>query len=92
MADAVQHFGANFTTQWIEEIRKENSDAFFVGEFWSSDLKSLEEWLTHMPEEFCLFDAPLVYNFSRISTTEGGDLRTILDGSLVQSKPVNAVV
>jgi len=33
-----------------------------------------------------------VYNFSRISTSEKADLRQILDGSLVQKEPINAVV
>jgi alpha-amylase len=44
-----------------------------------------------MPSGFCLFDCPLVYNFSKASRTPTYDLRRIFDGSLVASKPLNAV-
>jgi alpha-amylase len=44
-----------------------------------------------MPRQFSLFDCPLVYNFSHASKTESADLRKIFDGTLVQSKPINAV-
>jgi alpha-amylase len=63
-----------------------------VGEFWVGDREKLTEWLGKMNKKFSVFDAPLLYNFSRISTTEKADLRTVFDGSLIQVEPYNAVV
>ena len=34
----------------------------------------------------------LLYNFSRLSTTENADLRGVWDGTLVKAEPTNAVV
>ncbi|KAI9875066.1 MAG: hypothetical protein M1823_007553, partial [Watsoniomyces obsoletus] len=44
-----------------------------------------------MSHKFNLFDAPLVSNFHRISTSERADLRSVFDGSLVHAEPYNAV-
>ncbi len=44
-----------------------------------------------MPRRFCLFDCPLLYNLSKASRALSYDLRKIFDGSLVASKPMNAV-
>jgi alpha-amylase len=89
----VQHFSERFTGEWLENLRTEcGNDMFVVGEFWTGDTKSMSEWLDKMEHKFSLYDAPLLYNFSQISTTEGGDLRKVFDGSLVQAEPVNAVV
>jgi len=91
--DAVQHFSEVFTGQWIDTLRKEcGDDIFIVGEFWVGEADTLVDWLGRMGHKFSCFDSPLVYNFSRISTSEKADLRQILDGSLVQKEPINAVV
>ena len=42
-------------------------------------------YLSRMAHKFSLFDAPLVYNFSQISTTEDADLRKVFDNTLVRS-------
>ena len=39
----------------------------------------------------CFYDAPLVYNFSRISTEEDADLRKVFDKTLVSERPMDAV-
>lgn len=44
-----------------------------------------------MDHKFSLFDAPLVYNFSEISTSVSADLRKVFDDTLVQRAPVCAV-
>lgn len=44
------------------------------------------EYLNGMHHGFTLYDSPLLYNFSRLSTTENADLRTVFDG--VWCKPV----
>ena len=91
--DAVQHFSERFTNEWIENLREQcGQDIFIVGEFWVGDTKVMAEWLSKMDHKFSLYDAPLLYNFSRISTSEKADLRKVFDNSLVQEKPVNTVV
>jgi alpha-amylase len=91
--DAVQHFSERFTNEWIENLREQcGQDIFIVGEFWVGDTKVMAEWLSKMGRKFSLYDAPLLYNFSRISTSEKADLRKVFDNSLVQENPVNAVV
>ena len=64
---------------------------FHVGEFWSSDVKEMLEYLDFMESRYSLFDSPLLHNFSRLSTTEKSDLRTVFDGSLVQVRPGQTV-
>jgi alpha-amylase len=91
--DAVQHFSETFTAHWVDKLRTEcGDDIFVVGEFWIADRDRLTEWLGLMEHKFSVFDAPLLYNFSRISTSEKADLRQVFDGSLIQVEPFNAVV
>lgn len=103
--DAVQHFSYNFTRDWIRhvnDIYQENNgrSVFVVGEVWR-DLSSISAWLaavqhpSHGPQIYA-YDAPLLYNFSRISEdirqrSKNTDLRTVLRNSLVNSRPEAAV-
>jgi len=90
--DAVQHFSERFTNEWVQYVREKcGDDIFMVGEFWVSDVQTMSNWLDRMNRKFSLFDAPLLYNFARLSTTENADLRTVFDGTLVKAEPVNAV-
>ncbi|KAK4619452.1 Alpha-amylase [Fulvia fulva] len=75
--DAVQHFSERFTNDWVEHVRKKTVKEVFM--------------LDKMNHRFSLFDAPPLYNFSRLSTTEDADLRTVFDNTLVKAEPVNAV-
>lgn len=63
----------------------------FVGDFWKDSLGGMSERLQRMGTQFSLFDAPFVHKFSEMSHTPEVDLRTVLDGSLVQIEPTNAV-
>lgn len=91
--DAVQHFSERFTNEWVDRLREEcGEDIFCVGEFWVGDAQTLSDWLHKMHHKFSLFDAPLLYNFNRISTQEKADLRQVFDGSLVKAEPLSAVV
>lgn len=91
--DAVKHFSEDFLREVITGLDDEFGPGwFFVGEFWKDSLSDMLAYLDRMGKKFSLFDAPLVYNFSTISKTEGGDLRAVFDNTLVQATPVNAVV
>jgi alpha-amylase len=91
--DAVQHFSERFTNEWVANLEKHfgKDQIFLVGEFWSGNVQEMLKWLEDMHHHFTLYDSPLVYNFSRISTSERGDLRKVFDGSLVQARPESAV-
>ncbi|KAL1598605.1 hypothetical protein SLS60_007745 [Paraconiothyrium brasiliense] len=90
--DAVQHFSERFTNEWIDNLRDTcGHDIFLVGEFWNGNVEQMLPWLDAMHHKFSLYDAPLVYNFSSISTTEDADLRKVFDNTLVQRVPDKAV-
>ncbi|CAD0087685.1 unnamed protein product [Aureobasidium vineae] len=89
--DAVQHFSQRFTKEWIEALRQEHGDLFYVGEFWTGNKQDLIDWVEQMGRKFSLYDSPLLNNFSNISKSEAADLRKVFDDTLVQDMPVNAV-
>ncbi|KAL1962403.1 hypothetical protein VTN77DRAFT_9742 [Rasamsonia byssochlamydoides] len=90
--DAVKHYSAGFQKTLIDHVRRTvGADWFIVGEFWSGNVRELLKYLVKMDHSLALFDAPLVYRFSTISRTEGADLRTIFEGTLVKYKPEHAV-
>jgi alpha-amylase len=91
--DAIKHFSEEFLRKFITKIEETHGTGFFyVGEFWKDSLPDMSKYLDRMGRKFSLFDAPLVYNFSSLSKTEGADLRKVFDDTLVKIEPVNAVV
>lgn len=91
--DAVKHFSEEFLRKFITNMDQVHEEGwFFVGEFWKDSLDDMCHYLERMGKKFSLFDAPLVYNFSKLSKTEDADLRTVFDDTLVKTVPVNAVV
>lgn len=90
--DAVQHFSERFTNELVDRVNEECGDKFWLGELWQGDVSLLTKWLEEMNHKFSLYDSPLLNNFSQISTSQDADLRKVFDRSLVQEKPINAVV
>ena len=103
--DAVQHFSYSFTKDWIRRINEAglkrkgaNGEVFMVGEIWTGEYQRILRWLNgvqqpHGPQVYA-YDAPLLYNFSRISEDlrvpakrKNLDLRTIARESLLLSRP-----
>jgi alpha-amylase len=90
--DAVKHYSEDFLRKFITRLDETQGEGwFFVGEFWKDELSDMSRYLERMGKKFSLFDAPLVYNFSKLSKTEGADLRTVFDDTLVKTEPINAV-
>ncbi|KAF7982385.1 hypothetical protein HWV62_28469 [Athelia sp. TMB] len=92
--DAVKHIDSVFIRDFVKHVReKSGKDSLFaVGEFWKDSLDSLNTYLDTFGNQFSLFDTPLHYNFK--AAAEAGrdyDIRQIWDGSLVQSRAVDAV-
>lgn len=89
--DAIKHYSEEFLQSLVEHLDTTvGPGSFFVGEFWEDSLEAMTTYIRRMQHKFSLFDAPLVFNFSEISNTEGADLTKVFDGTLVQSEPVNA--
>ncbi|KAH1877954.1 hypothetical protein KXX08_007497 [Aspergillus fumigatus] len=90
--DAAKHMSAAFQRDFVDHVRKtQGPDFFVVSEYWRCDLKELLHFLEIMEHRVHLYDAVLVDRFSKISLTPEADLRGILDGTLVQSKPQHAI-
>lgn len=91
--DAVKHIRAEFFPEWIEDVQSEvGKNIFAVGEYWSTNINTINEYLEKVENCMSLFDVPLHFNFWKAATSDGKfDLRTIFDGTLVQEKPEKAV-
>ncbi|KAF4245484.1 hypothetical protein CNMCM8980_009500 [Aspergillus fumigatiaffinis] len=90
--DAAKHMSAAFQRDFVDHVRKTlGPDFFVISEYWRCDLKELLHFLETMEHRVHLYDAVLVDRFSKISLTPEADLRGILDGTLVQSKPQHAI-
>ncbi|KAL2846171.1 glycoside hydrolase superfamily [Aspergillus pseudoustus] len=91
--DAAKHMSKDFQRAFVEHVRQAtgNPDLFFVGEYWSGNLRELMQYLEDVRYALVAYDVPLLNNFSRISRTRGADLRRIFDQTLVSKKPSHAV-
>jgi alpha-amylase len=91
--DAVKHIPAWFFPMWLKHLREHAKRPLFcVGEYWSSDLGSLDWYLEATGGSLSLFDVPLQNHFHQASRQgESYDLRKIFDGTLVQQQPTLAV-
>ena len=90
--DAIKHYSEQFLLDFIRNLDETVGEGWFmVGEFWKMSLDGLTDYLSKMEHKFSLFDAPLVGNFSRLSTGDRADLRAVFDETLVKVEPYNAV-
>ncbi|GAA5867184.1 hypothetical protein JCM8547_006268 [Rhodosporidiobolus lusitaniae] len=93
--DAMKHYNASFAGEFLRTVRSSTSgsDFFAVGEYWSGSPSEIEAYLDDFTGgDLHMFDAPLHYNFYNAANDGTGfDLSTILDDSLVASRPNNSV-
>ncbi|KAI4123946.1 MAG: hypothetical protein LQ347_005934 [Umbilicaria vellea] len=90
--DAVKHFSEDFLKEFVQHLDQTLGEGWFlVGEFWKDSTDDMVAYLQRMSHKFSLFDAPLVYKFSKISKTEKADLTKVFDNTLVKYEPYNAV-
>ncbi len=91
--DAVKHINFPKIMQWFLEMKKYNNGCLFaVGEYWNSHLSALTYYLDKTANCIHLFDVPLHYNFYNASNSHGNfDMRKILDGTLLSTRPQKAV-
>lgn len=91
--DAVKHISNDFYEDWLDTLRKDNqAELFAVGEYWHADINVLEQYLDACGRCMSLFDVPLHYNFFAASHSNGCfDMRSLLNGTLMQQDPEKAV-
>ncbi len=91
--DAIKHINNDFIKAFLASVREERGQDFYaVGEYWHEDLGALEAYLAEEHYKVDLFDVPLHYNMHQASQQgRDYDLRTLLDGTLVQAHPALAV-
>ncbi|PSN61366.1 alpha amylase [Corynespora cassiicola Philippines] len=90
--DAVQHYSWKFANSWTQHLKNvKQGNLLCVGEYWNGDVNVLLKWLNNMSPDFQLYDVPLMYNIARLSWNRDQDLRNVFRGTLVESRPKNAV-
>lgn len=91
--DAVKHIRTEFYLDWLETLRTEfNRNIFAVGEYWSTNIDVINEYINKTKGTMSLFDVPLHYNFYRASTSDGEfDMSQIFEGTIVKTNPEKAV-
>ncbi len=91
--DAVKHIPNSFFAPWLSKLRINNkSELFTVGEYWSPDLQTLQNYLGSCQSCMSLFDVPLHFNFYRASNEgQNYDMRNILSNTLMSAYPERAV-
>jgi alpha-amylase len=91
--DAVKHISAWFFPEWLDAMEKHaGKDLFVVGEYWTPDVASLHWYLDRLGSRLSLFAVPLHYAFHYASRGGGHyDMRRLLQGTLMQLRPTQAV-
>ncbi|KAJ5682894.1 hypothetical protein N7462_006059 [Penicillium macrosclerotiorum] len=90
--DAAKHYSAAFQREFVDHLRNTvGTDYFLVGEYWRGEVSLLLQYLKVMDYQVSLFDVPLLGKFALTSQTDGGDLRKLFKGTLVEECPAHAV-
>ncbi len=91
--DAVKHVSSGFFAEWLNHVREYSGrDLFAVGEYWSGESQSLNEFIKNTEGNIMLFDLALQHNFAEAGNQgRDYDLRSIFDNTLVKENPGLAV-
>jgi alpha-amylase len=92
--DAAKHIRFFFFNGWLDFVRGcfPERELFAVGEHFTGDPSTLNWFLDQTGRRMSLFDFPLYFNMRAASEGGGGyDMRNILNNTLVQRSPAQAV-
>ncbi|KAI0078840.1 glycoside hydrolase family 13 protein [Panus rudis PR-1116 ss-1] len=92
--DAIKHMDRKFLLDFIRNVRKMEGrgDLFAVAEYWSANVELIKPYIRTFEGLISFFDVPLHHKFHEASKAGPAfDLRTILNGSVVQCRPQDAV-
>ena len=91
--DAVKHINDQFVKDFVETIRAQHGDDFYVvGEYWKYKYGAIKEYLEATEFTFDLFDVALHQNF-HVASQQGKDydLRELFKQTLIAKNPTHAV-
>ena len=91
--DAVKHIDFTFFEEWLKAMDEHaKKHLFAVGEYWNTDVGKLLHYLDVNNNCLSLFDVALHNRLFEASHASGGfDMGSILQDTLVQQRPLNAV-
>ena len=91
--DALKHINSQFMAAFLRAMRlKTGKPLYFMGEYWRREGLELVSYLDETDAQMALFDVALHFHFQQASLSgRDYDLRTIFDGTLIKSNPLNAV-
>jgi len=91
--DAVKHIKYDFWNGWLDHVRTTTGKPLpSIAEHWTYDVVRLKAFLDATGNRMSLFDAPLHLNFFNASRGGGNyDMRTLMNNTLMQQRPAQAV-
>jgi alpha-amylase len=91
--DAVKHVKARFFLEWLKHLRKYSGRKLFaMGEYWSTQIETLKQFIEKTDGSIMLFDAGLHYNFAAASKQgKNYKLQQIFNNTFVKEYPEMAV-
>ncbi len=91
--DAVKHIRSSFYKRWLSRLKNTfNKDLFTVGEYFSTNVDALINYLDYNDQVDSLFDVPLHDHFKIASESSGYyDMRQIFEDTLVDRRPSKTV-
>lgn len=89
--DAIKHISSKFFKLALRKVREKDSEIYAVGEYWSNDIKALNNYLMDVDFSMQLFDVPLHHALERASLDEDYDLKTLYHGTLASTNPNHAM-
>ena len=91
--DAIKHIRSEFFPEWIDELKRTfDKDMYIVGEYWSTNIDTLKDYIEKTGGRISIFDVPLHYNLYRASVSNGEfNMSSIFEGTLVEQMPEKAV-
>ncbi|WP_159560766.1 alpha-amylase [Streptococcus halichoeri] len=91
--DAIKHIDSQFMNHFIRYIRDNlDSELYVFGEYWKNDSQATDKYLEALDMQLDLIDVALHMNlFTASKQGNQYDMRTILNGSLMQLRPDFAV-
>lgn len=91
--DALKHINGQYFQRWLDFAEAETGKKLqAIGEYWSADLKALQDYYDLNDHRIHLFDVPLHFHF--VNASQGGgyyDMRNLLPDTMMSSAPEGAV-
>lgn len=91
--DAAKHISASFYKDWLADMKLESGKSLYtIGEYWSTNIEALINYLKETNYTMKLFDVPLHYNFFKAANDSGNfDMSKIFENTLTSIEPDSSI-